>query len=210
MPDAPGGLDPGREKHALGGQETAVPRGRFGRLRPWLRALHRDCGYLAVGLTLVYAASGIAVNHIADWDPNFTSYERSHALGGPIGGDDEAAARSVLAKLAIHEQPREVYKSDDDTLDITFDKRTLHVTLSSGHVLEQGQEPRFFLRTANYLHLNRGKPAWKYVADTYCAVLLFLACSGMFMLKGRTGLAGRGLILIGIGVAVPVLYVTLS
>jgi hypothetical protein len=210
MPEAPDGLGPGTTQHALLDQETAATRARFWFLRPWLRALHRDCGYLAVGLTMVYAASGIAVNHIADWDPNFTSYERSHALGGPIRGDDETAARSVLAKLAIHEQPREVYRSTDDALDITFDKRTLHVTLSSGHVLEQGQEPRFFLRAANYLHLNRGKPAWKYVADTYCAILLFLACSGMFMLKGRKGLAGRGLILVGIGVAVPILYVTLS
>ncbi len=36
------------------------------RWRPTLRALHRDIGYLAVGLTFVYAASGLAVNHIED------------------------------------------------------------------------------------------------------------------------------------------------
>jgi len=34
--------------------------------RTWLRAIHRDVGYSAVGLTIVYAASGIAVNHVAD------------------------------------------------------------------------------------------------------------------------------------------------
>ena len=28
--------------------------------RPWLRALHRDAGYTAVGLTIIYAASGLA------------------------------------------------------------------------------------------------------------------------------------------------------
>jgi hypothetical protein len=188
----------------------AATAASFGRVRSWLRALHRDAGYLAVGLTVIYAVSGIAVNHIADWDPNFTSYERSHTLGGPITGDDQAAARKVLAKLAIHGQPREVYRSDDDTLDITFDERTLHVTLSSGRVLEQGQRSRLFLRTANYLHLNRGKPAWKYIADLYAVMLLFLASSGLFMLKGRKGLAGRGWILVGLGIAVPILYVTLS
>jgi hypothetical protein len=197
-------------RDALRSVNEPATRASFGVVRSFLRALHRDSGYLAVGLTVVYAVSGIAVNHIADWDPNFTNYERSRALGGPITGDDQAAARKVLAKLAIRGRPREVYRSDDDTLDITFDERTLHVTLSSGRVLEQGQRSRLFLRTANYLHLNRGKPAWKYVADAYAALLLFLACSGLFMLKGRKGLAGRGLILVGIGVAVPILYVTLS
>ena len=43
--------------------------------RAWLRAVHRDIGYLAVGFTLIYALSGIAMNHIDDWDPNFHSSE---------------------------------------------------------------------------------------------------------------------------------------
>ena len=34
------------------------------RWRGWLRAVHRDFGYLAVGFTLIYAVSGIAINHI--------------------------------------------------------------------------------------------------------------------------------------------------
>lgn len=44
-------------------------------MRHWrklLRVLHRDIGYLAVGLTLIYGISGIAVNHIADWNPNYS------------------------------------------------------------------------------------------------------------------------------------------
>src|SRR5262245_24029094 len=45
------------------------------RWRAWLRAVHRDVGYLAVGFTIIYALSGIAMNHIADWDPNFRSSE---------------------------------------------------------------------------------------------------------------------------------------
>ena len=52
-------------------------------LRPWIRAVHRDLGYLAVGLTLVYALSGLAVNHVSDWDPSFQSYERTAQAGGP-------------------------------------------------------------------------------------------------------------------------------
>ena len=63
---------------------------------------------------------------------------------------------------------------------------------------------------ANSLHLNRGKAAWTYFADAYAVGLLFLALSGLFMIPARSGLLGRRGLLVGLGVALPVLYVTLS
>ena len=62
----------------------------------WLRAIHRDVGYLAVGLTLVYAISGLAINHIKDWDPNYTTYERERTIA-PIPELAEIAHRSGAA-----------------------------------------------------------------------------------------------------------------
>jgi hypothetical protein len=74
---------------------------RSRRWRPWLRALHRDLGYLAVGLTFVYALSGLAVNHIADWDPNFDNYERELRVATPLPAEDAAAAAYVLKELSL-------------------------------------------------------------------------------------------------------------
>jgi hypothetical protein len=62
------------------------------------------------------------------------------------------------------------------------------------------------LREFNFLHLNRGKKAWKYFADAYAVGLLFLAASGMFMLAGRKGLFGRGAFFVAAGVALPIVY----
>jgi hypothetical protein len=180
------------------------------KVRPWVRAIHRDLGYVAVGLTFVYATSGLAVNHIADWDPNFhnTTRELEVKLPSLDHSDDEiAAAVAVAAKIT--DKPKEVYREGDD-LEMLYDRRTLHVSLATGHVLEERQEPRFFVRVANWLHLNRGKKAWKYFADAYAAGLLLLATSGLFMLPGRKGLLGRGAVFVGLGIAIPVLYVTLS
>ncbi|HSQ62547.1 MAG TPA: PepSY-associated TM helix domain-containing protein [Polyangiaceae bacterium] len=177
-------------------------------LRPWLRALHRDLGYLAVGLTFVYAFSGLAVNHIADWDPNFHNTSRIVELG-PLAGDDDAIATQVTSKLAIDEKPNEVYREGNE-LEILFKRRTLHVDVATGHVLDEEQKPRLLLRVANWLHLNRGKKAWTYFADTYAAGLLVLATSGLFMIPGRKGLLGRGAVLVTLGILAPVLYVTLS
>jgi hypothetical protein len=179
-------------------------------LRPWLRAFHRDAGYFVVGLTIIYAVSGLAVNHIADWDPSFEQVERTHQVGLPIPSADRAAAAHVLSKLGVREAPREVYRAGDTQLDLVFDTRTFHVDPTSGRVVEEGQEPRLFLRLANWLHLNRGKPAWTYVADGYAVLLLFLAISGLFMIPGRKGLIGRGALVAAVGALVPVLYVVLS
>ena len=75
--------------------------------RAWLRAFHRDVGNLAVGLTLVYALSGLAVNHIADWEPSFTSYQTAHELGAPVPGTDDEAAAAVMARLGVPGPPRD-------------------------------------------------------------------------------------------------------
>jgi hypothetical protein len=179
---------------------------RPARWRPWLRALHRDVGYLAVGLTIVYALSGLAVNHVADWDPSFVSYERERHVPLPLPVEDQAAAQAVLTALAIAGPPREVYRASATQLEISLDKRALHVDTQSGRVIDEGQRPRFFLRVANWLHLNRGKRGWRYFADGYALFLLFLAASGLFMLPGRRGLRGRGSVLAAVGILVPVVY----
>jgi len=205
------GAVPGPERDGNDGPgEAAAPkrRRRF-RWRPWLRALHRDFGYLAVGLTFVYALSGLAVNHIADWDPNFENYEREFTVEQALPTDDDEAAAAIVQRVAEipgEPEPLDVYRVSDDLLEVTFDDRTLHVTLSEGRVFEEGQEPRLFLRVANWLHLNRGKKAWTWFADSYAVVLLMLATSGMFMIPGRKGLVGRGAILVGLGVAIPLIY----
>ena len=177
--------------------------------RSWLRALHRDFGYIAVGLTFMYALSGLAVNHIADWDPNFENYERQVVVQAPLPTDDDEAAAAIVAKeLGITDEPIDVYRVTDELLEVAYDRRTLHVTLSEGRVFEEGQEPRFFIRAANWLHLNRGKKAWTWFADGYAVVLLLLATSGVFMIPGKKGLLGRGAVLIAAGIAIPLAYLT--
>lgn len=179
------------------------------RWRAWLRAIHRDVGYLAVGLTVVYAVSGLAINHIADWDPNFTSYEHTRVIA-PIPAelsDAEAFARARVA-LGVG-APRSTYRAGDE-IHLELDDRKFVIYGDTGAVTEQGREPRFLIRVANWLHYNRGKRAWTYVADLYAALLLYLAISGLFMIKGKHGLRWRGALLLGLGVAVPVGYVVWS
>jgi hypothetical protein len=179
------------------------------RWRAWLRALHRDVGYIAVGFTVIYALSGIAMNHIEDWDPNFRSSEVQFKIA-PIPddlSDDEAVAR-IAAAAGISGTPSDVFRAGDEVrLEYPNGSK---VTAIGDTVTAQERDSRFFFRVANWLHATRGKAAWKYISDVYAVLLLYLAISGIFMIKGKLGLRWRGAILIAVGLGAPIGYIVLS
>jgi uncharacterized protein len=181
------------------------------RWRAWLRAVHRDIGYLAIGFTVIYAVSGIAQNHIEDWgDVSYRTFETTQAIA-PIADDaSDAEAIAWVAALVDREfgAPTATFRAGDEVrLEYANGSK---VTVIGSQLTIQGRERRAFIGAANWLHTARNKQGWKYVADAYAVLLLYLAISGIFMIKGRLGLKWRGAMLIGAGVAVPVAAVLLS
>ncbi len=51
--------------------------------RKWFRVVHRDFGYLFFGLTLVYSVSGIALNHLDDWNSNYIIVRKEITVENP-------------------------------------------------------------------------------------------------------------------------------
>src|SRR4051812_38178414 len=148
------------------------------RWRAWLRAIHRDIGYLAVGFTVIYALSGIAMNHIDDWDPNFHASERTIKIA-PIADElsDAEAAKRIADSAGLTGTIDDVYRAGDEVrLTVGNNKAT-----AIGDTLTvQARRDRFFFRVADWLHATRGKQTWKYIADAYAVLLLYLAVSGIF------------------------------
>ncbi len=179
------------------------------RWRAWLRAFHRDFGYLAIGFTVIYAISGIAQNHIEDWgEVSYRSYETTKTIA-PIADDlDDNAAIAKVAGLVDFGKPTSTFRAGDE-IRLEY-ANGAKVTAIGEQVTIQGRERRAFIGVANWLHTARNKKGWKYVADVYAVLLLYLAISGIFMIKGKLGLKGRGAVLISIGVAVPIAAVLTS
>jgi uncharacterized protein len=178
------------------------------RWRAWLRAIHRDVGYIAVGFTVIYALSGIAMNHIDQWDPNFHASEYTVSIT-PIGDDlsDDAAVERVTVATGMG-KPDDVYRAGDEVRLGYSDGSK--VTAIGNTVTVQKRSSRFFFRLADWLHAACGKPAWRYISDVYAALLLYLAISGLFMIKGKLGLRWRGTLLVAVGLIAPVAYIVLS
>lgn len=179
--------------------------------RWWLHVIHRDVGYLCVGLVVVYAVSGIAVNHVDDWNPSY-AIERVRGDIGPVAAtevDDDAVARVVLSRLGLSTDYRALFAPAPDQLRILRGNHTIDVDLASGDVTQEFVVPRFGLYEANHLHLNRAKGAWTWIADAFAVLLIVLAVTGLFLIKGKQGITGRGAWLAGLGIALPLVVLWL-
>lgn len=173
------------------------------------RFLHREFGFLAVGLTLVYAVSGIAVNHVDAWNPNYRLGQSTLEIGGldPGAADLEAQA---LRRLAPPEPVKATWRSAPDRLLVIVEGATYEIELPGGRTLRRGHVERPFFFDLNYLHLNHAKGAWTWVADAYAGILALLALTGLFLVQGRRGLAGRGGVWLAIGILLPLAWVVVQ
>jgi hypothetical protein len=174
--------------------------------RRWFRAFHRDIGYAAVALTLAYGLSGIAVNHIDDWNPNYTFDSRSVNIG-PLTGSIPDMAASIVAKLAL--DPKAVrghFQETETQLRVFLDEgQEAKVDITTGRGTLKTLSKRTVFFEVNALHLNNLKGIWTYVADVFAIALMVLALTGVSMMKGDRGFMGRGKYFVAAGLAIPII-----
>jgi len=218
---------PERETHDRGSQDAAgvgPPQSRASAVRPrspgvtfrkWNRLIHRDIGYLAAGLTVIYAISGVAVNHARDWNPNFQITHETAVLGLTPGADfTSAAGQAGVVGLAVDRfapgtPVRGTFQPDPETLRIFVEDGTIEVSLLTGEAILEVVKRRPILGPLNFLHLNTPRALWTWVADLFAIALALLAISGLFMIRGKNSLMGRGKWLTAAGVLIPLGFLLL-
>ena len=179
------------------------------KFRKICRWLHREAGFLAVGLTLVYAVSGIAVNHAHHWDANYSRTEEVLQIE-PVGIAPTAEVEPrVLDLLGITGPVKGVWRDSETLLQVFLEAEQYDVDLATGQVIRKGFAKRPVFFDVNFMHLNSGKKAWTVIADTYSGVLILLALTGIFLVKGRKGLSGRGGVTMALGFVLPIVYAVL-
>jgi hypothetical protein len=176
--------------------------------RKWFRILHRDVGYVAVALIIAYGVSGVAVNHIEDWNPNYTFAERAIDVG-PLPPGPPISSRPPRSRgcASIPAQVRGHFLETATHLRVFLpDGQEASLDVTTGRGRMKVVEKRAVLFELNSLHLNNLKGAWTYVADLFAIALIFLAITGMTMMKGDRGFWGRGKYFVAGGLAVPVFF----
>lgn len=177
--------------------------------RKLFRAVHRDVGYVAVALTIAYALSGIAVNHIEDWNPNYRFDERSVDVGPLPAGTLAEQEAYVTSKLGIARASVRGHFAESltDLRVFLVEGQEVRVDTRTGRGTHKSLSTRAVFFEVNALHLNNLKGIWTYVADVFALALMVLAITGLTMMKGDRGLAGRGKYFVAAGLAIPVGFI---
>ncbi|WP_461633714.1 PepSY-associated TM helix domain-containing protein [Labilibaculum euxinus] len=172
------------------------------KLNKSIRSLHRDLGYLFIGLTLIYAVSGVLlILKKNEKDPSykeivlekkakpnlspkeFKLYFQNHFKDLPKL--TQVIPANGIYNIYIKGGLGEYYPNNGKVLLTTYKKVPVY-------------------KFVNDIHYNSGK-RFSSIAIIYAIVLIFFAISGAVMVKGKNGFKKRGIWLMMIGFIIPVL-----
>lgn len=180
------------------------------KIRKLLRILHRDLGYFIVAMTIVYTVSGIYLNHRHDFNPDYkiTITDFTHNLSPqPSYTDDEVEQLVEAIKPDVVYKKHYIDNNENIRVFIANGEVEINPYLGEGRMRYLQRRPLVF--SMNKLHRATLGTLWKWVSDAMAVVLLFVAVSGLFLLKGKRSLQRWGWWFVVAGFVVPLLFVIL-
>lgn len=175
------------------------------KVRKWIIIIHRDLGFLMVGLSIIYGISGILLNHLEGNNFDYKITRTTENIAPNLSPQElEIEWRSDKNKPSLNSVGTgiEMYR-------LMIDGGIGYYNIHTGVVNYETSSKRPFAYWINRLHYNRVK-GWMPIADLFAISLIFLAITGLFMIKGKNGIAGKGKWYLLIGLILPILYIIFS
>lgn len=171
----------------------------------WLRIIHRDLGFLMVGVCIIYGISGFLLNHMNGKDPAFTTTEATLQLEKNLTNEELTIlwADKKLPDL------KKIMSIDETHYRLMLNGGIGVYNAATGIVDYEIHSKNEFIYWINKLHYNKVK-GWSVMADIFAFSLIFFAISGIFIVKGKNSIAGRGKWYLIAGLIIPIVYIILS
>ena len=167
-----------------------------------LRVIHRDLGFLIVGITLVYTISGIILNHLKGTGPAFKAVTMTLQLPANLTEYEITAAWLEDKQLPVL---NEIKPIDENIYQLFLENGKGEYNVSDGSISYVYYKKRPLIYWMTRLHFDAVK-YWTPVADFYAGSLILLSITGFFIVKRKKGLAGTGKWYLLIGILIPILY----
>jgi hypothetical protein len=177
------------------------------RIRKLLRILHRDFGYFIVGMTIVYALSGIYLNHRHDFNPDYKIFITDFKVDLP--NKSESSVNDIkTAMVSVDDEVvyKKHYINNEGNIKVFIENGEAVINPETGKGTMQYLQKRPFIFSINMLHRATLGTLWKWVSDIMAVILIFVAVSGLFILKGKRGFNRWGWWLMAAGIVVPLVF----
>lgn len=177
--------------------------------RKWNRILHRDLGFLFFGMTIIYSLSGIAMNHLKDWNPSYIITNKEVSVNMEslknLSKDDVIG---ILENYGEADNYKKHYYPTSSVLKVFLKGGSLSLDVNTKKGVIESVKRRPIFHQVNFLHYNPGR-LWTYFSDFFAASLIIIAITGLFIIKGKKGITGRGALLTATGIIIPILFLFL-
>ncbi|GAB4202197.1 MAG: PepSY-associated TM helix domain-containing protein [Bacteroidia bacterium] len=146
---------------------------------------HRDIGYFISVLIIIYCISGIALNHIDDFNPDFIISRDTVSIPITFTFEDFNYDKAKELSLYVHQNKIKVWdKPTHDQLKIYYDNATFHIYIDRRVGVYEELTKRPLIYHANLFHRNSIE-GWKWISDIFSTLLIIVTITGMFMLKKK-------------------------
>lgn len=194
-----------------GAEGRAVRQSRGSLIRKWSRAVHRDLSFFFAGVIIIYAVSGICLNHKRDFNSNYSLKRYDIVLDGHFPMKAADTDRECLLSFVSQLPERESYTRHSATgetgVKIFFKGgSSLDIDLADGTAVYEKLRKRPVLGAFSRLHYNPSR-WWTWFSDIFAVSLVLITVTGIIMLKGPKGLWGRGGIELIAGIIIPLLFI---
>ena len=177
-----------------------------------VRNLHRDLGYIYLGLIISFAFSGIMMNHREHWHPEkYTLEAKEIHVALPENEKDitDAYVENLAKELHISDKIRR-HNVRKGKFRMQFENTEVEIDLKSG----DGEIVSFIktpiISQSMFLHKNTSN-WWIYFSDIFGISLILIAVTGAMMIKhGKHTFKRRGWKLTLAGLLFPILFLIFS
>lgn len=171
-------------------QSTTKPGAKRGsQIRRWARIIHRDLSYFFAGVVVVYAVSGIVLNHKRDFNSNYSVRRTELQMPGTYPAPAETSREQAEELLrAADPEARYVkhYASGEQRVKVfVAGGSVLEVDMQNGRAVYEKLTKRPVISSMNRLHYNPNR-WWTRFSDIFAASLLVITLTGLVMVPGAT------------------------
>ncbi len=174
------------------------------------RNTHRDIAYFFLGLIIAFSISGIFLNHRQSWHPRRYTYNSQEIqLKSLITTDsvNDQFITDFTKEFNIDDNLRR-FAVNGNNLTISYVSNDVKIDLATGKGKIETYRITPLLGQMTQLHQDTSK-WWIYYSDIFGVAMLVIACTGMFIERGKNSFWSRGWKLALVGLIFPLVFLFL-